>query len=391
MFNFQILKEQCIKNKMEKIRVLVVDDSVFMRNAISKIITTEEIEVIGTASNGADAIEKVKQLNPTIVTMDIEMPVMDGLTAVQKIMEEHPVPILMLSTLTSEGADATIKALEYGAVDFITKKAAFAEMNSLKDELISKITSIARNSSMQNRIRRRSLLNRMNRGEISRDELDKFEAQEKQRQKTIATAIEAQYQSKLKKRTPPKPGDIEIIGIGISTGGPTALMQVIPNLKPNLPVPILIAQHMPPFFTKSLAERLNAESKLPVKEIENNERIRPGSIYIGQGGSHFRLMRNGLIQIIPEVEGELYKPSANLLFESIAQFSMGKALGVIMTGMGDDGKRGLITLSNMGGYVISQDFDSCVVTGMPSAALNAGVVNEIIPLNKISDFINSLF
>jgi len=121
---------------MEKIRVLVVDDSVFMRNAITKIISTDEIEVIGTASNGAEAIEKVKQLNPTLATMDIEMPVMDGLTAVQRIMEEHPIPIMMLSTLTSEGADATIKALDYGAVDFITKKAAFAEMNSLKDELI---------------------------------------------------------------------------------------------------------------------------------------------------------------------------------------------------------------------------------------------------------------
>jgi len=376
---------------MEKIRVLVVDDSVFMRNAITKIISTDEIEVVGTASNGAEAIEKVKQLNPTLATMDIEMPIMDGLTAVQRIMEEHPIPIMMLSTLTSEGADATIKALDYGAVDFITKKAAFAEMNSLKDELISKITSIARSSNMQNRIRRRSLLNKMNRGEISKEEMERIDTQDRLKRKSSAVAQENEQQSKLRKRTPPKSSDIEVIGIGISTGGPTALMQVIPKLKANIPVPILIAQHMPKFFTKSLAERLDSESKLTVKEIENNERVRPGIVYIGQGGNHFRLMRNGLIQIIDNIEGELYKPSANVLFESIGYYSQGKALGIIMTGMGDDGKNGLSALARMGGYIISQDFDSCIVSGMPSAAVNAGVVNEIVPLGKIADFINSIF
>lgn len=376
---------------MEKIRVLVVDDSVFMRNAITKIISTYEIEVIGTASNGAEAIEKVKQLNPTLATMDIEMPIMDGLTAVQRIMEEHPIPIMMLSTLTSEGADATIKALDYGAVDFITKKAAFAEMNSLKDELISKITSIARSSNMQNRIRRRSLLNKMNRGEISQEEMERIDTQDRLKRKSSVVSQENEQQSKLRKRTPPKASDIEVIGIGISTGGPTALMQVIPKLKANIPVPILIAQHMPQFFTKSLAERLDSESKLSVKEIENNERVRPGYVYIGQGGHHFKLMRNGLVQIIDNIEGELYKPSANILFESIGYYSQGKALGIIMTGMGDDGRNGLSSLARMGGYIISQDFDSCIVSGMPSAAVNAGVVNEIIPLGKIADFINSIF
>lgn len=376
---------------MEKIRVLVVDDSVFMRNAITKIISTDEIEVIGTASNGAEAIEKAKQLNPTLATMDIEMPVMDGLTAVQRIMEEHPIPIIMLSTLTAEGADATIKALDYGAVDFITKKAAFAEMNSLKDELISKITSIARSSNMQNRIRRRSILNKMNRGEISQEEMERIETQDRLKRKSKSDAQENEQQSKLRKRTLPKASDIEVIGIGISTGGPTALMQVIPKLKASIPVPILIAQHMPQFFTKSLAERLNSESKLRVKEIENNERVRSGFVYIGQGGHHFKLMRNGLVQIIDNIEGELYKPSANILFESIGYYSQGKALGIIMTGMGDDGRNGLSSLARMGGYIISQDFDSCIVSGMPSAAVNAGVVNEIIPLGKIADFINSIF
>lgn len=376
---------------MEKIRVLVVDDSVFMRNAISKILTTDEIEVVGTASNGADAIEKVKQLNPNVVTMDIEMPVMDGLTAVQRIMEEHPLPIMMLSTLTSEGADATIKALDYGAVDFVTKKSAFTEMNSLKDELISKIKSIARSSSMQNRIRRRSLLNRMSRGEISREEMEKIEIQERLKRKSAVANLENEYQNKINKRTPPTAEDVSIIGIGISTGGPSALVQVIPKLNPRINVPILIAQHMPPFFTKSLADRLNEESKLTVKEIEHNERIRPGVVYLGKGGHHFRLMRNGLVQIIDEIPGELYKPSANVLFESIGHYSQGKAIGIIMTGMGDDGKNGLMALSRMGGYIVSQDIDSCVVAGMPMAALNAGVVNEIVPLPKIADFINSIF
>ena len=376
---------------MDKIRVLVVDDSVFMRNSITKIITTDEIEVVGTAANGAEAIEKVKQLNPNIVTMDIEMPVMDGLTAVQRIMEENPVPILMLSTLTSEGADATIKALDYGAVDFITKKSAFTEMNSLKDELISKIKSIARSNNMQNRIRRRTLLNKMNRGEISRDEMEKIEIQDRLKRKASLANFETEYQDKIRKRTTPKADDVEIIGIGISTGGPSALMQVIPKLNANIPVPILIAQHMPPFFTKSLADRLNDESKLTVKELEHNERVRPGIVYIGKGGHHFRLMRNGLFQVIDEIPTEIYKPSANVLFESIGYYSQGKAVGIIMTGMGDDGKNGLTALSRMGGYIVSQDIESCVVAGMPLAALNAGVVNEIVPLFKIADFINSIF
>ncbi len=372
---------------MSKIRVLVVDDSVFMRNSISKIITSEEIEVIATANNGQEAIEKVKSLNPDIVTMDIEMPVMDGLTALKYIMDEHPVPIMMLSTLTTEGADATIKALDLGAIDFVPKKAAFTEMNSLKDELISKITEIARSTNIQNRVRRRRLLNKMNSGEVSREEIEKFDIQERLRQKSS----QSQNYVKLLDKPMPAAKDIQVIGIGVSTGGPAALNQVVPLIDANIPVPILIAQHMPPHFTKSLAERLDSLGKITVKELEHNEKIHPGIVYIGPGGKHFKILRNGLAVIGDEPQSEIYRPSANVMFQSISEYAGGKALGVIMTGMGDDGKRGLSFLSRNNGYVISQDYESCIVNGMPSAAVNAGVVSQIIQLNKISSFINSIF
>ncbi len=372
---------------MSKIRVLVVDDSVFMRNSIARIITSEEIEVIATANNGQEAIEKVKSLNPDIVTMDIEMPVMDGLTALRHIMDEHPVPVMMLSTLTTEGADATIKALDLGAVDFVPKKAAFTEMNSLKDELIYKITEIARSTNIQNRVRRRRLINKMNSGEIGSDEVAKFDIQERLKNKSTQT----QSENRLLARPMPTARDIQVIGIGVSTGGPAALNQVVPLLDANIPVPVLVAQHMPPHFTQSLAERLDSLGKITVKELEHNEKIRPGTVYIGPGGKHFKILRNGLAVVGDEPQSEIYRPSANVMFQSISEYAAGKALGVIMTGMGDDGKRGLSFLSRNNGYIISQDYESCIVNGMPSAAVNAGIVNQIIPLNKIAQFINSIF
>jgi len=365
---------------MEKIKVLVVDDSFFMRKAISKILTTEDIEVIDTAANGLEAIEKAQNLNPDVITMDIEMPVMNGLDAVSRIVEVKQVPILMLSTLTSEGAEATIEALSRGAVDFITKKAAFSEMNSLADEIISKVRAIANSKSIATQIRRQLTLNK-----------EKLIAT---KNKTIETNSESVAHKEIKKDIKykrPDPSSIKIITIGISTGGPAALNEMIPKLPGNIPVPIVIAQHMPPFFTKSLAERLDSVSKLNVKEAVNNEKLLPGWVYIAPGGKQTTINRNFTLTVTDEPKDELFKPSVNVLVNSAVDSLNKYVVGIIMTGMGNDGAKALKRLHDVGGYVISQDIESCVVAGMPKAVIDQNIANEIHSLNELPLAIASLF
>jgi two-component system chemotaxis response regulator CheB len=366
---------------MNKIRVLVVDDSFFMRKTISKILTTDEIEVIDTAVNGKEGVEKALKLNPDVITMDIEMPVMNGLDAVKLIMEKKPVPILMLSTLTSEGADATIEALSRGAVDFITKKSAFSEMNNLTDEIISKVKNISKSSSLKNRFSLPSgLTNRIN--TPFRSNLSESNQVIEPKKTGIINKIRAKR---------PDSYDIHIIGIGISTGGPAALQEFIPKLPAAFPVPILIAQHMPPYFTKSLSVRLDSLSKISVKEAENGEKARSGCVYLAPGGRQMRINKRGMIEINDEPIGELYKPCVDILINSIVDSYRHFALGIIMTGMGHDGSIALKRLHDVGGYVISQDIESCVVGGMPKTVIDLNIASEIHPLNDLADAVTSLF
>lgn len=371
---------------MEKIRVLVVDDSIFMRTTIKKIITNDDIEVIETAANGKDAIEKTLELQPDIITMDVEMPVMNGIEALRNIMIKSPTPVLMLSTLTSEGADATMEALSLGAIDFVTKKAAFNDMYGLKEELIAKITEIGRNRLLQIQFRRkRSMAEVKNKIKDDKDSKD------------IALHLSKKSKTQVKEKLPkapdrrPKSADIEIIGIGISTGGPVALQSMIPKLPENLPVAILIAQHMPPKFTKSLADRLNLSAKINVKEAEDNEFIKPGYIYIAPGGKQMIVSKKRKIIITDEPADELYKPSVNVMMNSIAEVYGKRALGVIMTGMGHDGQIGLQNLHDKGGWVIAQDINTCVVAGMPKSVIDSDIANEIIPLDNLASVISSIF
>lgn len=374
---------------MDKIKVLVVDDSVFMRNTISKIIANDEIEVIATAVNGQDAVKKTMELSPDIITMDIEMPVMTGLEALQIIMDEKPTPVLMLSTLTAEGAEETMKALSIGAVDFITKKPAFTEVAGLKDEIIHKITSIANNNDIKVLMRRKNRMIQM-RKSVKNEETNPNNTEigtklaERVKQKSaLNNAVHAAKR--------PKASDIHLICIGISTGGPPALMEVIKRLPGDLPVCILVAQHMPPFFTKSLAERLNGVTKLTVKEAENGDKILPGYIYIAPGGMQMSVTRRRTICISEEPLTELFKPSVNYLITSVAEVFRNLAVGIIMTGMGHDGKEGIAKLKAAGGYSISQDIESCVVAGMPRTIIDADLADEIHSLKDMADTIASLF
>lgn len=370
---------------MEPIRVLVVDDSIFMRRTISKLISSEQILVVDTACNGREAIEKIIEHNPDIVTLDIEMPIMNGLEALKEIMENHPLPVLMLSTLTSDGADATVEALSNGAIDFITKKAAFTEMNSIKDELIDKILSIGKNSSIKNQLRRKSQLLNMKKNINKSDESDSSLSK-----KLIEKARQKGSQSSFK-TSDNRPKDISIITIGISTGGPVALNELLSHLPGNIPVPIVIAQHMPPFFTKSLAERLNNSSKLNVKEAENGDKALPGWVYLAPGGRQMTINKRFLITIGDDPKDELYKPSVNVLLGSVAESFSSYSVGIIMTGMGHDGRESAKKVKSAGGFMIAQDIDSCVVPGMPKSIIDNHLADEIHSLHDMPEAIASLF
>ena len=340
---------------MKKVRVLVVDDSAFMRKVLTDIISADsKMELVGTAKNGKEAIEQIKQLKPDVVTMDIEMPVMDGLTALELAMKESPVPIVMLSSLTKEGAEATLKALELGAVDFISKPSSVFKVSTddVKKELIEKIN-------IASRLR------------IPTKKAIPITPIIRQPSRYIGTNV-------LQK----------IIAIGTSTGGPKALQSIIPNLPKNLDAPVLVVQHMPPGFTKSLADRLNSMSELSVKEAENGDVLLPGWCYIAPGDRHLRVTKDGnqyKIVLGNDAPVTGHKPSCDAMYDSLAQLNINNVIAVIMTGMGSDGAKGLVSLKQNRNIVIAQDEESCVVFGMPKSAIKLNAVDKVVPLDAISD------
>lgn len=352
-----------ITNK--KIKVLVVDDSAFMRKILTDIINSSEtIEVIGTARNGAEAIKQVEYLKPDVITMDIQMPILNGIDALKKIISANPVPVIMLSSLTSDGADATLKCLDIGAVDFIQKPSSIFRVNidELKNELInkimvsSKISSDFKNSHITN--------NKL----ISENKLN-----------TQITKIRSQKDKHF------------YIVIGTSTGGPKALQHVLPLIPRDIPASILVVQHMPPGFTKSLAERLNNMSNITVKEAENNEKPLPGYAYIAPGDYHLKINKsdnNVFLTLSKEQSVSGHRPSVDTLFTSVANNIKENIIAVVMTGMGADGSNGIKELkNNTDCYVIAQDEKSSIVYGMPRSAVNTGYVDDIVPLNEITNYI----
>ncbi|HPI19972.1 MAG TPA: chemotaxis response regulator protein-glutamate methylesterase [Candidatus Kapabacteria bacterium] len=369
---------------MVKVRVLVVEDSFFMRQAIVRILNHPDIEVIDTAKNGKEAVEKVLELKPDVVTMDIEMPVMNGLDALKEIMSKYPTPVIMFSTLTSEGADTTVEALSEGAVDFIAKRPAFQEMDSLRDEVLNKVLSIGKNDNLKNQLIRMRLLRRMS-SNTPKSNTISFTHQ-------IASKSKANETSKTNKSNKPRPkaNEIGIIGIGISTGGPKTLNELLVNLPENISVPIVIVQHMPPKFTKSLAQRLDSTCKIKVKEAEEGDKLFSGTVFIIPGGFQVIITKKLSIELIEE-NSYLFKPSVDYMFDSIIKVYGKSALGIIMTGMGNDGQKSFEKLHSIGGYVIAQSPESCTIAGMPKSVIDAGAADEILNVNEISNFIKEIF
>ncbi len=349
---------------MNKIRVLVVDDSAFMRKAIENMLKKDSsIEVVGNARNGKEALEKIQELDPDVLTLDIEMPVMDGLETLKIIMKKMPRPVIMVSSLTTEGAEATLKALELGAVDFIAKDKSFASFGIMKIEvqLIRTVKHFARRRSFS----RPSTIER----------------------KPVAPSKPSVVTPKLNRGVKVNP---KVIAIGTSTGGPQSLQKVIPKLDKSLNKPVLIVQHMPPNFTRSLAQRLNSLSSLTVVEAQGKEKLEPNVVYVGKGGFHLKIRRMGsnyYIDLADEPSNVLHIPSVDEMVSSVADNFGKSALGVIMTGMGSDGLKGLKKLKSKGGYIIAQDEKSCIVYGMPRAVVEANIADEIVPLENIAESI----
>lgn len=361
-------------NDRTEIKVLVVDDSAFMRKIIQDILNSEnDIKVISTAKNGKEALEKVKTLNPDVITLDVEMPEVDGLSCLREINKISNTPVIMLSGLTREGADLTIRALEAGAIDFITKPVNLFSLagDEKKKEIIDKIKMAYRS---------------VNKSKPIQPQTPVTETKPITFIKPIKTEAKP-----IKSKTSTYTGSLNIVAIGTSTGGPRALQSVIPFIPADIPAAILIVQHMPPNFTKSLADRLNDMSKINVKEAEDGDVLVAGTAYIAPGDFHMRVnkVRNGTYVIKLDKEPAVggHRPSVNVMMTSLSQTGIrGNITGVIMTGMGADGSEGLKLLKNNNkAFTIAQDEKSCVVYGMPKSAYLTGAVDVVVPLNDISN------
>ena len=347
---------------MKIITVLVVDDSAFMRKLITEYLSDHKgIEVIGSARNGRDAIEKIKERKPDVVTMDIEMPVMNGLEALKLIMEECPTAVIVLSSTSDEGAAGTMKAMEAGAFDFIPKPSGSIslDLHKIKQSLLDTVM------------------------EAGKANIEKLQAPRRMQAPAVTKGEQAPAPVL---RTSPPAG--KLVLIGTSTGGPRALQTVISALPADLDAPVLIVQHMPAGFTKSLAGRLDSISALSVKEAENGETAQKGTAYIAPGGWHLTVKEKGSALVLCLDKSETkngHRPSVDTLFESASALADYQKIAVIMTGMGSDGRNGLIKLKETPSTVsIAESEQTSIVFGMPRAAIAAGCIDKVIDLEKIA-------
>ncbi|MGG6377616.1 protein-glutamate methylesterase/protein-glutamine glutaminase [Vibrio cholerae] len=366
------------------IKVLVVDDSSFFRRRVSEIINSESrLEVIDVAVNGKEAVEKAARLKPDVITMDIEMPVMDGISAVREIMANNPVPILMFSSLTHDGAKATLDALDAGALDFLPKK--FEDIARNRDEAVTLLQQRVLSIASKKMFLRRPAAPRP----VPTTSIAASSPLSQERAAATspmgnrpATAVSAATRFKASGKK------YQLTAIGTSTGGPVALQKILTKLPVNYPHPIVLIQHMPATFTAAFASRLNSLCKIEVKEAEDGDMLRPGVAYLAPGGKQMMLDgRPGAarLRIIDGGDRMNYKPCVDVTFGSAAKIFGDKVLSMILTGMGADGREGARMLKQAGATIWAQDEESCVVYGMPQAVAKAGISTEDLPLERIAE------
>lgn len=332
---------------LELLKVLVVDDSALMRRLITTILASQpDVQVVGQARNGREAVEMTLEQKPDVITMDVEMPGLNGFEALEIIMRERPTPVVMLSSITRSGAEATIRCLQLGAFDFIAKPSGSIslDLEEIAPDLLAVVRAAASSVAAKPRVR----------------------------------------PSQVPRQAAPTGRTSKCILIGSSTGGPRALQHVVPKLPGDLNVPVVIVQHMPPGFTRALAERINSESSLKVTEAQHGDRLEPNTVLIAPGGQHMEFTRNGIVQISdgPTVNG--VKPAVDITLSSLVRAFGGEVTGVILTGMGRDGAVALKLLRDAGGRTVVESEETCVVYGMPRAAVEAGAAQMVLPIQEIA-------
>jgi two-component system, chemotaxis family, protein-glutamate methylesterase/glutaminase len=332
-----------------KIRVLVIDDSAFVRKAIARMLNAApDVEVVGTAADGLEGLELARTLHPDVITLDIQMPRLDGLETLRRMTPEFSAAVLLLSSLTQGGADVTLRGLELGALDFVDKSSVQGPMNmlDLQEELLTKVRALAT--------------------------------------RTRSHAPGGFVQAR------PEPWGAEravAVAIGTSTGGPAALQTLIPALPRDFPAAVLVVQHIPRGFSRSLAERLAAKSALPVREAEDGELVQPGHVLLAPAGLHMKLRRRGTtvrVALDEEPRAALHRPSVDVLMTAVARVYGARGLGVVLTGMGSDGTNGLRAIRDAGGRTLAESEESAVIFGMPKSAIEAGVVDRVAHLADLS-------
>lgn len=347
------------------LRVLIVDDSAFMRRALKRMIESEPgFEIAGMAADGAEGVRLAHELQPDIVTLDVKMPVMDGLKALEKILAHRPVPVLMLSSLTGEGAETTIRALELGAVDFIDKSSVSSSMDivSIAPTLLGKLRAI---------------------GHVSQEKISLARNLLETREYLAPPPLKAAGEG----------AAYDVIAIGSSTGGPSCLQALLLPLPKNYPYPIAIVQHMPVGFTRSLAERLNTICSVEVREAAEGDELRPGRAVIAPAGQHLLLRKSDgklVCHLSDEPKHALHRPSVDVLFASVVKAVGKRAAGILLTGMGKDGAKGLLAMRQAGCETIAQDEKTSVVWGMPRAAVEIGAAGSVLPLPEIRSLLQGL-
>jgi len=362
---------------MDPIRVLVVDDTILYRKVVGDVIASiPGADVCGTAANGRFALTKIKTFKPDLITLDIEMPEMNGLELLEELKKTGmKLPrIIMLSTLTTTGGDMTIRALELGAFDFITKPqsgTAAENMEKIRRQLTPAVTTLIQEKKFRSRL------------DNARATLARTATPREAKKNTPSTTPVP------RRTTRPVNRPSEVVTIGISTGGPNALAAMLPKLPADIGVPILIVQHMPPVFTKSLAGSLNNKCAIEVKEAEDGDLLKPGLALIAPGGKQMRVEahRDGIhriVRITNDPPENSCRPSADYLFRSVADHYVGRATGIIMTGMGQDGFKGLRKMHETGAVILAQDEASCTVYGMPKAPTEAGITDKVVPLSDMA-------
>ena len=346
----------------EKIRVLIVEDSAFMRKAIKEILDKDRfIEVIGTARDGEEGVKKARELKPDVITMDINLPGMDGITAMQYIVNDNICPVIMLSSLTQEGAMATFEALELGAFDYIPKPGGTISLNikNIAAQIVEKIKTAAKSKSLK-----------------------RLQSRLKQTKNTVEK--EKSSQSSL-------PETINVdkaVAIGISTGGPTTLVNVLSQIPKDLDAAVFIVQHMPPNFTASFAQRLDKHSGIRIKEAASGDVVMNNRGYLAKGGFHLVLRQKSdrSIQIrIPTIPEHLFIPSVGVMMESVLKIFGDRTVGVIMTGMGDDGADAMVKIKEAGGITIAESEETAIVYGMPKEVVDRGAADAVVPSYQIAD------